>query len=191
MELLTAGLGTAACFCLLLAGASCAAATRASRTNVSTMIDKRRLLVSPSENIVATHERGAFADPSFDLFDSGQAALPVPRWAALAVSSSQSTQPRTPGAQLPIRSGLAFRGGSFRGRYGNPDLHARPTERCRCGLAAADPGVPPACRSPRCGTPASAPTSQAQWPEHYPGKRPASPGRYFRPSARKSWTWAA
>src|SRR5947208_13169126 len=133
MELLTSCLGAAASFWLLIAGASCAAATRASRTNGSTMIDKKRISVSPSENIVATHEPGAYADRSFDLFDSGQAALPVPRWAALAVSSSQSTQSRTLGAQLPIRPGLACREGSFRWRSGTPDLVARPVERCRCG----------------------------------------------------------
>src|SRR5947207_10414201 len=188
MELLTSCLGAAASFCLLVAGASCAAATRARRTNVSTMIDKRRISVSPSENIVATHERGAFADHSFDLFDSGQAALPVPRWAALAVSSSQSTPLRTPVAQLPIRSGLACRDHSFQGRRGTQDLVARPVERGRCGLAAGDLGVPPVYPSPRCGTPASPQTSPAQCPGHYPGKPPASAERYLRPVVRKSWT---
>src|SRR3981189_3299964 len=195
MELLTSCLVPAASFWLLVGGASCAAATRASRTNVSTIIDKRRISVSPSENIVATHERGAYADHSFDLFDSGQAALLVPRWAALAVSSLRSTPPRTPAAQAPTRSGLACRAGWVRERCGNHDLVARlvarPVARSRSGLSAAGLGVLPACRAPRCGTLASAPTSQAQCPGHYPGKRPALPGRYFRPSARKSWTWAA
>src|SRR5258708_17486800 len=187
MELLTSCLGAAGSFWLLVAGASCAAATRASRTNVSTMIDKRRISVSPSENILATHERGAYADRSFDLFDAGQAALPVPHWAAFALSSSRRTQPITLGAQLPIHSGLACREGSFRGRRGTQDLLARPVERCRCGLAAGDLGVPPVYPSPRCGTPASAQTSRAQCPGHYLGKRPASPGRYLRPSVRKAW----
>src|SRR6266849_8124715 len=129
----------------------------------------RRTGIQASENIVATHERGAFADPSFDSFDSGQAALPVPRWEALAVTSSQSTQPRTPGAQLPLRPGLACRDHSFGGRRGTQDLVALPVERCRCGLAARDLGVPPVCPSLRCGTPVSGPTSQAQFPGHYLG----------------------